>query len=108
MKQTTCPSLLKDLLKSDNLRYYFDDYYLNLLQILIGPPISLNIRNLVWHGFLSIVEAERLNLSKFLLIILGKMNERLKVNHFNYEDNRPLYDLKSYESIFKRMFVSKF
>lgn len=46
-----CPSLLKDLLATQELKEVFGDTIVSLLHILIGPPSSLNLRNVLWHGF---------------------------------------------------------
>ena len=46
-----CPSLLKDLLATQELKEVFSDTVIGLLHILIGPPSSLNLRNVLWHGF---------------------------------------------------------
>ena len=46
-----CPSLLRDLLSTHELQDVFGDTVISLLHILIGPPSSLNLRNVLWHGF---------------------------------------------------------
>ena len=46
-----CPSLLKDLLATCELKDVFGETVISLLHILIGPPSSLNLRNVLWHGF---------------------------------------------------------
>ena len=46
-----CPSLLKDLLATSELKDVFGETVISLLHILIGPPSSLNLRNVLWHGF---------------------------------------------------------
>lgn len=46
-----CPSLLKDLLATQELKEVFGETVIRLLHILIGPPSSLNLRNILWHGF---------------------------------------------------------
>ena len=50
-KGQQCPSLLKDLLMTDELKTLLNSTVIKLLRILIGPPTSLNLRNIVWHGF---------------------------------------------------------
>ena len=42
-----CPSLLKDLLTTQELKEVFGDAVITLLHILIGPPTSLNLRNVL-------------------------------------------------------------
>ena len=46
-----CPSLLKDLLATQELKEVFGETVVSLLHIVIGPPSSLNLRNVLWHGF---------------------------------------------------------
>ncbi len=48
-----CPSLLKDLLKTQELRNVLGDSFMSCLEVFIGSPHGLNLRNLAWHGFLS-------------------------------------------------------
>ena len=48
-----CPSLLKDLLATQEIKEVFGDVVVCLLHILLGPPSSLNLRNILWHGFAS-------------------------------------------------------
>ena len=50
-KGRQCPSLLKDLLMTNELKTLLNSTVIKLLRILIGPPTSLNLRNIVWHGF---------------------------------------------------------
>jgi len=49
---TRCPSLLRDLLMMKELEDLLSHTVVQLLQTLMGPPMSLNLRNVVWHGFL--------------------------------------------------------
>lgn len=45
------PTMFKELLRSPDLRVLLGDELMTFLDIVLGPPTSLNIRNLVWHGF---------------------------------------------------------
>jgi hypothetical protein len=47
------PHLLSDLIKSKSLAHVIGDDAACVLHALIGPPDSLNIRNILWHGFMS-------------------------------------------------------
>jgi len=47
-----CPSLLRDLLVMKELEDILSHTVVQLLQVLVGPPVSLNLRNVAWHGFL--------------------------------------------------------
>ena len=49
----TCPSLLKDLLTTEELKSVVGESFMSCLDVLIGSPCGLNLRNLAWHGFLS-------------------------------------------------------
>lgn len=46
-----CPSLLKDLLQTETLLDLLGESIIARMQTLMGPPISLNLRNVLWHGF---------------------------------------------------------
>ncbi|XP_076803064.1 endoplasmic reticulum membrane-associated RNA degradation protein-like isoform X2 [Clavelina lepadiformis] len=47
------PLLLRDLLSSKPLKETFGETRMKFLQVLFGGPLSLNLRNLLWHGFIS-------------------------------------------------------
>eukprot|EP00743_Colponemidia_sp_Colp-15_P012993 GILK01014950.1.p1 GENE.GILK01014950.1~~GILK01014950.1.p1 ORF type:complete len:751 (-),score=129.19 GILK01014950.1:47-2275(-) len=49
----SCPSMLRELLESSVVASFLPPKMVTLLLILIGPPTGLNIRNVIWHGFLS-------------------------------------------------------
>lgn len=51
LRATQCPSLLRDLLTMKELEDILSCPVVQLLQTLMGPPVSLNLRNIVWHGF---------------------------------------------------------
>lgn len=50
---TKVPSLLRDLIASEALEAAVGKGHSVLLALLFGSPKSLNIRNLLWHGFVS-------------------------------------------------------
>jgi hypothetical protein len=52
LRATQCPALLRDLLEMKELEDLLSPAVIQLLSIVIGPPKSLNLRNIVWHGFL--------------------------------------------------------
>eukprot|EP00795_Rhopilema_esculentum_P003105 gene3105-1398_t len=81
-----CPSLLRDLLNTDCLLEVFGEAPIAVLQTLMGPPASLNLRNVLWHGFPMLGEIQ----DKFCVILveliaaLGevlKMNSLLSIRH---------------------------
>ena len=47
----SCPHLLKDIISHRKLEELLGCTIVALLDMVVGPPISLNIRNLAWHGF---------------------------------------------------------
>jgi len=51
LRATQCPSLLCDLLTMKELEDLLSRTVVQLLQTLMGPPLSLNLRNIAWHGF---------------------------------------------------------
>jgi len=51
LKASQCPSLLRDLLAMPELQDLLSPIAVNFFLLLVGPPISLNLRNVVWHGF---------------------------------------------------------
>lgn len=51
LRATHCPSLLRDLLLMKELVGLLSHTVVQLLRTLMGPPQSLNLRNIVWHGF---------------------------------------------------------
>lgn len=52
LKGEQCPSMLKDLLLTDELAEILGPSLIKVLHVVIGPPVSLNLRNVAWHGFL--------------------------------------------------------
>lgn len=54
---TSCPMLLRDLLEMNELKSVLGETVMFCLDVYIGPPAGLNLRNLAWHGFLSPGEA---------------------------------------------------
>ncbi|XP_039248767.2 endoplasmic reticulum membrane-associated RNA degradation protein-like [Styela clava] len=64
----TCPFLLRDLLLDDGLWKLFGANRMKLLQVLIGNPHGINLRNLVWHGFLGPAEIPHVFVSLLLCI----------------------------------------
>ncbi|XP_078671984.1 endoplasmic reticulum membrane-associated RNA degradation protein-like [Branchiostoma floridae x Branchiostoma belcheri] len=75
MHGTQCPSLLKDLLATRELTEIFGCTAMSCLHVLIGPPSSLNLRNIAWHGFFSPGEAPDMYVS-FLLVVVATLGEQ--------------------------------
>ena len=62
------PALLRDLLRREELEELVGPGCLLLLRLLLGSPFSLNLRNLVWHGFAAPHEISLAFASALLLI----------------------------------------
>ncbi|GFN82825.1 endoplasmic reticulum membrane-associated RNA degradation protein-like, partial [Plakobranchus ocellatus] len=75
LKGFQVPAMIKDLLITPELCEILGFLPLQVLQIVIGPPISMNIRNIAWHGFLSEGELPRRYIYFLLLLTvsLGKL-----------------------------------
>ncbi|XP_046551807.1 endoplasmic reticulum membrane-associated RNA degradation protein-like [Haliotis rubra] len=79
LKGQQCPSMLKDLLVTPELQDIFGEIVIQILRVVIGPPISLNIRNVAWHGFPAPGEIQD-RLCWFLLLLVPSLGERLQQN----------------------------
>ncbi|KAM9316724.1 endoplasmic reticulum membrane-associated RNA degradation protein [Gastrophryne carolinensis] len=66
-----CPFLLRDLLASEELATIFSKSVMDVLRIFLGSPESLNLRNLLWHGFASPEEIPPKYCSVLLLLTAG-------------------------------------
>jgi len=62
------PPLLKDLLRLPELSQMIGNNSIVLLQLLMGPPATINIRNILWHGFVSDQDIDQ-RFAYFLLCI---------------------------------------
>ncbi|XP_055383259.1 endoplasmic reticulum membrane-associated RNA degradation protein-like, partial [Condylostylus longicornis] len=51
LTQKIPPHLLKDLLKTSEINEYFGSFPIYFLQLILGTPNSINLRNILWHGF---------------------------------------------------------
>ncbi|XP_067637299.1 endoplasmic reticulum membrane-associated RNA degradation protein-like isoform X2 [Eurosta solidaginis] len=47
----TPPHLLRDLLRTEEICSVFGTETISILKIIVGTPDSINLRNIVWHGF---------------------------------------------------------
>ncbi|KAM4042967.1 endoplasmic reticulum membrane-associated RNA degradation protein isoform 2-T2 [Anomaloglossus baeobatrachus] len=66
-----CPFLLRDLLLSKELAKIFSQPVMDVLRIFLGSPQSLNLRNILWHGFVSPHEIPPKYFSMILLLTAG-------------------------------------
>ncbi|XP_022250419.1 endoplasmic reticulum membrane-associated RNA degradation protein-like isoform X2 [Limulus polyphemus] len=77
LKQNQVPAMLKDLLATEELKNIFGHESILFLQILMGPPISLNLRNILWHGFVAPSEVSSRH-GYILLAIVRSFGEKLE------------------------------
>ncbi|EGC36186.1 hypothetical protein DICPUDRAFT_151417 [Dictyostelium purpureum] len=90
--------MLRDLLDDGNLCDVLGTNIILLLKILIGPPIGLNLRNTIWHGFISPQEFE-LSLLLFIIHLLFTISLQFKEYKNNNTNNntkiisRPIINL---------------
>ncbi|XP_059842509.1 endoplasmic reticulum membrane-associated RNA degradation protein-like isoform X1 [Hypanus sabinus] len=66
-----CPFLLRDLLASRELATVFGQNVMNVLRVFLGSPRSLNLRNILWHGFAAPGEIPPMYTSMLLLLTAG-------------------------------------
>ncbi|KAM4694954.1 endoplasmic reticulum membrane-associated RNA degradation protein [Discoglossus pictus] len=66
-----CPFLLRDLLASKELAEIFSHSVMDVLRVFLGSSESLNLRNILWHGFASPHEIPPKYCSMLLLLTAG-------------------------------------
>ncbi|XP_075453151.1 endoplasmic reticulum membrane-associated RNA degradation protein isoform X5 [Ascaphus truei] len=66
-----CPFLLRDLLASAELAEVFSPPVMDVLRVFLGSPESLNLRNILWHGFASPYEIPPKYCSMLILLTAG-------------------------------------
>lgn len=88
-----CPSLLKDILNSGEINQVFGKHVVQILRALMGPPTSLNLRNVVWHGFPNIGEIPR-RYGCFLYLTLPSLGKVLEEKGRSIKTHRQLIKLK--------------
>ncbi|XP_053446335.1 endoplasmic reticulum membrane-associated RNA degradation protein isoform X3 [Nycticebus coucang] len=66
-----CPFLLRDLLASKELAQVFGQSVMNVLKVFLGSPRGLNLRNILWHGFVSPQEIPPKYCSMMVLLTAG-------------------------------------
>ncbi|XP_078466034.1 endoplasmic reticulum membrane-associated RNA degradation protein isoform X2 [Lampetra planeri] len=94
-----CPFLLRDLLASSELASIFGKNKMDVLRVLLGSPQSLNIRNVLWHGFAAPGEVGPMYGSALLLIAaslgfcLGEFLSRQRALTLNHRPSFTLPEL---------------
>ena len=66
-------------LKVTNLKtvHYWIVFQVVLLQLLLGSPLSLNLRNLIWHGFIGFQELDTHRYASVLLFVCAAIGRHL-------------------------------
>uniref|UniRef100_A0A336L6Q1 CSON005067 protein n=1 Tax=Culicoides sonorensis TaxID=179676 RepID=A0A336L6Q1_CULSO len=80
--------LFKDLLKSPSLNEIFPKS-IPFIRYLMGSPVSVNLRNIAWHGFLVTSDCDEVYSKLLLLIVLSlgrdlTSSKNLKINYRNF------------------------
>ncbi|XP_062602816.1 endoplasmic reticulum membrane-associated RNA degradation protein-like [Saccostrea cucullata] len=88
-----CPSLLKDILNSGEITQVFGTNVIQILRVLIGPPTSLNLRNIVWHGFPNVGEIPK-RYGCFLYFTLPSLGKLLEERGKHLKVHRQLMQFK--------------
>lgn len=55
----------------------YDCFQVILLQLLLGSPMSLNLRNLIWHGFVGVLEMDTHRYASVLLLMCAAIGRHL-------------------------------
>eukprot|EP00731_Ephydatia_muelleri_P027311 Em0019g184a len=84
-KANQCPSLLRDLLATKELENVFGAKIMCLLRCLLGHPLGLNVRNVLWHGFMAPQELPK-EYAYLLPVVVGSLGKRL--NQYSAESNK--------------------
>uniref|UniRef100_A0A1B6EJH3 DUF4209 domain-containing protein n=1 Tax=Cuerna arida TaxID=1464854 RepID=A0A1B6EJH3_9HEMI len=53
MKNQPVPFLLRDLLQTEQLKLMFNKVPIVFMQLILGSPKGFNLRNVLWHGFVT-------------------------------------------------------
>ncbi|XP_032506890.1 endoplasmic reticulum membrane-associated RNA degradation protein isoform X2 [Phocoena sinus] len=66
-----CPFLLRDLIASEELSQVFGQSVMDVLKVFVGSPCGLNLRNVLWHGFVAPEEIPPKYCSMMILLTAG-------------------------------------
>ncbi|XP_069786902.1 endoplasmic reticulum membrane-associated RNA degradation protein-like isoform X2 [Narcine bancroftii] len=91
-----CPFLLRDLLASKELATVFGQNVMNVLRVFLGSPQSLNLRNILWHGFAAPTEIPPMYSSMLLLLTAG-LGQKLQRDFM--PRHRPYFRLNQLEEL---------
>ncbi|XP_075727248.1 endoplasmic reticulum membrane-associated RNA degradation protein isoform X2 [Rhipicephalus microplus] len=99
-KGVKVPFLLKDILNAPQLHEAFGPELMTLLQVIVGPPQSLNLRNVTWHGFVRPEEVDS-RYAYLLICIVFSIGEQILQRHSVDDVNkqrRKYFSLDKYAS----------
>ncbi|KAL9883182.1 endoplasmic reticulum membrane-associated RNA degradation protein isoform 1-T1 [Glossina fuscipes fuscipes] len=97
------PHLLKDLINCEELRDVFDIEVIIFLKILMGSPNSINLRNIVWHGFPRIVDIPNYY-ADVLLLTIHTLGSVIKAKNFKITYRQQIVDFGNYFPEFSNFF----
>lgn len=63
------PPLMKDLIEVEELGLLIGEDLISALKIILGPPTTLNIRNILWHGFINCPVMKNSYLTRPLILL---------------------------------------
>ncbi|KAK7103303.1 hypothetical protein V1264_018232 [Littorina saxatilis] len=90
LKGSQCPSMLKDLLATEELADILGVSVVQMLRVVMGPPISLNLRNVAWHGFLADGELSN-RYCCFLVLLAVSIGDLLSRKGIDKVPQRPYF-----------------
>ncbi|GFH56575.1 hypothetical protein CTEN210_13051 [Chaetoceros tenuissimus] len=91
--------LLKDMIASIAERNDLPDVLAKLLASLLLPKGGLNLRNLLWHGFLSRIKRRWLALSILIVLSIDDLSASTSFEEQVYSDLAPLENLRKNEAL---------
>jgi len=85
---THCPFLLRDLLMMTELEDILSHEVVQLLQTLMGPAVSLNLRNVIWHGFTrpGELDVQYVYVMLCVTVSIGKLLEAQQIDNIPNRD----------------------
>ena len=90
--------LLKDMIASIAERNDLPDVLARLLASLLLPKGGLNLRNLLWHGFLSRIKRRWLAISLLIVLSIDELSASSAFEEQEYSDLEPLENLRKNEA----------
>nr|CAB3243550.1 endoplasmic reticulum membrane-associated RNA degradation protein-like [Phallusia mammillata] len=107
VKGKVCPFLLRDLLASPELSEICLPWRMKMMQLLLGGPFSLNLRNLLWHGFVAPEEIS-IGCAKMMFACVYDLYCYLEeTNIYDRIRLRPLVKINTSTNIINKLFPVK-